>query len=268
MWAWNKIDRLKALAADLGVEIDAARSQSPLPQDHQHALRREIEIGRELVGVPAEQHVPRVGVDAAEGALDRGVDQFVHHRVAGEGRVVGLDVEFDVLLESVLADEIEAGRRVEVVLVFGRLFGLGLEQELPLEADRLGEIDRHVHEAGQVIELALHVGVVEVGVPLAASPEDIIHAPQFVRDLDRLFYLRRGVRKYVGVGAGGRPVHVAGMGKEVGRSPEELDAGALLGRFQVGDDRLEVAVGRQEGSSHPERRRGHGSNKREPRASR
>ena len=37
------------------------------------------------------------------------------------------------------------------------------------------------------------------------------------------------------------------MGKEVGRAPEELDAGAFLGRFQVGDDRLEVAIGRQEG---------------------
>ena len=137
----------------------------------------------------------------------------MHHRVAGEGRVVGLDVEFDVLLESVLADEIEAGRRVEVVLVLGRLFGLGLEQELPLEADRLGEIDRHVHEAGQVIELTLHVGVVEVGVPLAASPEDIVHAPQFVRDLDRLFYLRRGVRKYVGIAGWWPPRACSGDGK-------------------------------------------------------
>ena len=162
MCAWNRSIGSKALPPHLGVEVDAARGESVLPEDDEHALRREINVGRELVRVPAEQHVARVGVDAAERSLNRRVDQLVHHRVAGERGVIRLDVEFHVLLEIVLPDEIQARRRVEVVLVLGRLLRFGLEQELPGKADRLGEVDRHVHEPREVIQLALHVGVVEV----------------------------------------------------------------------------------------------------------
>ena len=59
---------------------------------------------------------------------------------------------------------------VEVVLVLGRLLRLRLDQELPVEADLLLVIDRHVEELGEVIELALHVGVVEVRGSLRGRP--------------------------------------------------------------------------------------------------
>ncbi len=64
----EQVDRLEALAADLGVEVDAARSQAALCQDHQHAAGRQVEVGRELIGVPAQQQVAAVGVDRAEHA--------------------------------------------------------------------------------------------------------------------------------------------------------------------------------------------------------
>ena len=44
---------------------------------HEHALRGEIEVGRELVGVPAEQQVARVGVDRAERSGGGGDFQLV-----------------------------------------------------------------------------------------------------------------------------------------------------------------------------------------------
>ena len=64
--------------------------------------------------------------------------------------------------QIVVAQEVEAGRGVGVVLVLGRLLGLGLDVELAREADLLGVVDGHVQEAGQMIELALHVGVPQV----------------------------------------------------------------------------------------------------------
>ena len=68
-------------------------------------LRREIDVGRELVGVPAEQHVAGVGVDRTERARRAGDFQFMLHRVAGERGVVGLEVQLEVLA----ADRIRAG---------------------------------------------------------------------------------------------------------------------------------------------------------------
>ena len=62
----------------------------------EHALRGEVDVGRELVGVPAEQQVARVGVDGAEHAVLRGDFHFVLHRVAGQRGVVGLDVQLEV----------------------------------------------------------------------------------------------------------------------------------------------------------------------------
>jgi hypothetical protein len=69
--------------------------------------------------------------------------------VAGEGGVVGLDVELEVLFEAVGAEEGDAAGDVEVVLVLGRLLRLGLDEELALEADALGVIHGHVQEAAR-----------------------------------------------------------------------------------------------------------------------
>ena len=67
----EQVDRLEAFAADLGVEVDAAGGEAAVLQQHEHALRRQIDVGRELVGVPAEQQVAGVGVDRAQDARRR-----------------------------------------------------------------------------------------------------------------------------------------------------------------------------------------------------
>ena len=119
----------------------------------------EVDVRRELVGVPAEQLVAGVGVDRAQRACRAGDFQFVLHRVAGERGVVGLEVQLEVRQQVVFAQEVEAGRGVGVVLVLGRLLRLRLDVELALEADLLLVLDGHVQELREVIELALHVGV-------------------------------------------------------------------------------------------------------------
>ncbi len=49
-------------------------------------------------------------------------------------------------MQVVLAQEVEAGGGVAVVLVLGRLLRLGLDVELAGEADLLGVVDGHVQE--------------------------------------------------------------------------------------------------------------------------
>ena len=90
-------------------------------------MRGQVDVGRELVGVPAEQQVAAVGVDRAEDPVRDGVGQLVVQRVAGERGVVGLDVQLELVLEAVSGEEAVERRRVEVVLVLGRLLRLRLD---------------------------------------------------------------------------------------------------------------------------------------------
>ena len=186
-----------------------------------------MSVGK-LVGVPAQQQVAGVGVDRAQKALAAGIFQLVLHGVAGQRGVIGFQVQLDVLGQAVGPQEVDAGGRVEIVLMLGRLLGLGLEIELALEADLLGIVDGHVHERGQVIQLALHVGVEQVLIAFAAAPEDIAGPAQLLGHFERLLDLGGGVGEGVGIGAGGGAVHVARIGEQVGRAPQQLDAGPLL----------------------------------------
>ena len=202
-----------------------------------------LDVGVELVGIPAQQQVAGIGVDRTEHLVGGGQLDFVLEGVAGQGGVVGLDVELEVPVQLVGLEEGDAAGHVEVVLMLGRLLRLGLDQELAGEPDRLGVVDRHVQEGRQVIELPLQVGVEQGLIAFAAAPENVILAAEFLGHLDRLLHLGRRVGEDLGIGIGGGAAHIAGIGKQVGRTPEQLDSGRLLQALGVGDHLVEVAVG-------------------------
>ena len=203
----------------------------------------QIEIGRELVGVPTDVGGAHVRVDAAERAGFVGDGELVLHRVAGEGGVVGLDVELEVLQQVVFAEEVEAGGGVRIVLVGGRLLWLGLNVELAGEADFLFIIHGHVEEAGEVVELALHVGVEQGGVALAATPEGVALAAEAVGDFHGFFHLGGGVGVNLGVRAGGGALLIARVDEKAGGAPEQFLASAFLLFFEHVGDGVERLVG-------------------------
>ncbi|XXU43639.1 hypothetical protein WME75_32315 [Sorangium sp. So ce1014] len=67
----------------------------------EHHLDRLVDVVGELIGVPRVLVVAAVGVDAAEHAVVRGHLHLVVHGVAGERRVVRLEVELEVLVQAV-----------------------------------------------------------------------------------------------------------------------------------------------------------------------
>ena len=71
--------------------------------------------------------------------------------MAGQRRVVGLDVELVLVLEAVPDEEAVDRRRVVVVLVLGRLLRLRLDQERALEADLVLVLGDQVEEAGELV---------------------------------------------------------------------------------------------------------------------
>jgi hypothetical protein len=143
MWAWNRSTRFKAFSSDLGVEVDAAGAEAFLFQDDEHAGGGHVDVGGELVGVPAEEEITPIGINATEEAVLAGVLHLVEHGVAGQGGVVGFDVELEVLVQAVGLQEGDATGGIEVVLVNRRFLRLRFDVELAGEADLLLVVHRH-----------------------------------------------------------------------------------------------------------------------------
>ena len=203
----EQIDRLERFPAAFGVEVRPAGGEPAVFQEGQHDLRGQVDVGRELVGVPADEQIARVGVNRTERARGSRHFEVVLHGVPRQRGVVGLDVQFEILEQVIFAQEIQAGRRVGIVLVLGRFLGLGLDVELALEPDALLVVDRQVQERAQVIQLAFHVGVQQGAVTFPPAPEDVARAAEIVGDFDGFLHLRRRVGEHVRVAARGRAVH-------------------------------------------------------------
>ena len=237
----------EAFAADLGVEVEAAGFEAAHFEDLDHDVGGHVDIDGELVGVPADEFVTGIGVDAAEGIGGGGDGEFVLDGVSGEGGVIGFDVELEVLEEPVFAKEVEAGGGVAVVLVGGRLAGFWFDVELAFEADLLFVVDGHVEEGGEVLDFPLHVGIEEGGVAFAAAPERVACAAEAFGDVHGFFDLSGGVGEDVGVRGGGSALAVAWVGEETGGAPEELDAGLFLEFGEVVGDGVESGIAFGEG---------------------
>ena len=178
----------------------------------------------ELVGVPAEQVIAAIGVNAAQLTLGRGELEVVFKGVAGQGGVVGFDVDFEFVQQVVFAQEAQDGGGIVVVLVLGRLFGLGLYEQGAGKADCLFVFNGHVQEARELVLLVGHVGVEQAGVPFASTPKHVIGPPEPMGAFHGLLDLRCGPGEDVGVGVGGGPVRKARVRETVGRAPQQADA--------------------------------------------
>ena len=105
------------LSAQLGVEVEATGREAAAPQDLVDGERQLVDRVRELVGVPAVLVIAAVGIDAAEHPVAHRVGDLVMEAVAGERRVVGLEVELVLTLQAMSDEESVDSRGVAVVLV-------------------------------------------------------------------------------------------------------------------------------------------------------
>merc|ERR1740129_2165327 len=187
--------QVRGLPPQLAVEVVAARRDAALLQDDEHAEQRLARVRGELVRVPAEVGLTRVAVHGAEHAEGRGHAEVVLVVVARQRRVVRLDVDLEVLLQAVGAQEADDRLGVVVVLVRRRLPRLRLDEQLVGGADLLLVLDAHPEEGGEVVELGPDVRVERRLEALAAAPEDVVGGAKLVGDLQHLLGLRAGVRE-------------------------------------------------------------------------
>ena len=221
----QQVFRIDRLAAQLGVEVGAAGLEAAACQDLVIGQRHFRHVVGELVGIPAGLVVVAVHVDRAEDAERIGERQFMLEGMAGKDRMALLDIDLHLVFETVVLEEAVDRRDVVVVLVLGRLLRLRLDQDRALEADLVLVFDDHVEEAAELVEFLLQVGVEQRLIAFAAAPENVVLAAELLRRIHAGLHRRRGEGEDVRIRIGGGTRHVAAVGEEVGRAPEQLDAG-------------------------------------------
>src|ERR1700724_2160360 len=199
----KQIDGVDRLAAQLRVEVQSAGSEASRLQNGIQPQRHLGHAVRELVGVPAQEQVAPVDVDAAEDAERQGHGDLVLEGVAGQGGVVDLDVGPDLLLEPEALEEGVEGGGVEIVLVLGGLAGLGLHQDRAFESAAVLVVDDEGEEPAQLLQLVLDVRIEEGLVALPAAPEDVVLPAELASGVHGLLDLRGRHGKDLRVRIGG-----------------------------------------------------------------
>ena len=235
----EEIGPIEALATELGVEVEAAGREAAGAEDLVQGKGELVDRVRELVGVPAVLVVAAVRVDAAEDPAGDRHGDLVVEAVAGEGRVVDLDVHPVLAREVVPKQERVDGRRVVVVLVLGGLHRLRLQKQGPAEADLLLVLGDQGQEAGELLLLTREVGVEQRLVALAATPQHVVLASEPMRRLEHVLHLCGGVGEDLGIGVGRRAGGVARVAEQVRGSPQQPGSRALHVALDGCHDRVE-----------------------------
>ena len=173
------------------------RADLAFGEDFPHDGGGLVQVGRELIHVPADELVALVGVQGAEHAGLAGGADLVLVGVAGQVGVVAFEVQLHEV-DVVGLKEGDGGGCIEVILVHRRFLGLRLDQELGVQTDLLSILVAHVEELGHVRLFALHLRVPQVLVAFTAAPEHVVLGAQALGDLQGVLQLAAGVGVDVG----------------------------------------------------------------------
>mmetsp|Transcript_37439 Transcript_37439/g.93071 ORF Transcript_37439/g.93071 Transcript_37439/m.93071 type:complete len:365 (+) Transcript_37439:894-1988(+) len=246
----QQVVHVDGLAAELAVKVDspgrqaAAAVGAAVANDGEQHLRRLARVSQKLVCVPAYLRVARVRVQAAEHAHGHRHLHLVRAGVARQRGVITLHVELVLRVQVELAQKAGGGRDVPVVLVLGRLLGLGLDEERSGGAEDMAPVvGCHLVKSSGVAALHGDIRGGKVAVALAPSPEIEVFAAERVRHLHRLLHLRRRANEDVHVRASGGPRHVLRLHEQLRGAPERPDISPSLHPQSVRSDFVEVGVG-------------------------
>src|SRR5947208_506965 len=95
--------------------------------------------------------VAAIGVDRSEDTERTGHGDLMLECMAAQGCVVRLDIDAHFLFKAETLQKAIDRLRIEIILMLGRLMGLGLDQNRALEADAILVIDNKVQEPAEIL---------------------------------------------------------------------------------------------------------------------
>lgn len=181
----------------------------------------------ELIGIPAQKQVALIRVNGAEHTVYGRNSQLVLEGVTGEGRVIGFDVQLEILVESVLSQKAYCRCGIEIILMRHRLLRLGLDIEISLKSDASAVFHSHAHKRSYVFLLKLNIGVQQSFVALSSTPEHIASAAELNGNIERFFYLCRSKAINIDIVGAAGAVHKPRIAEHICRSPKAPDIRAV-----------------------------------------
>ena len=140
--------QVRRITAGLGVEVRTSGSQATSLKDDQPSLCQLIDIHRELIRIPTILVIATVRVNTAQHAGIGGGLQLMLECMSGQGSVVYLDIQGEILVQSIMAKETDHGLRIHVILMFRRFHRFRLDQERTLETVLTAIITGHRQHHG------------------------------------------------------------------------------------------------------------------------
>ena len=147
--------------------------------------------------------------------------------VTGKRRVIGLDIQLEILVESVLSQKAYCRCGIEIILMRHGLLRLGLDIEISLKSDASAIFHSHAHKRSYVFLLKLNIGVQQSFVALSSTPEYIASAAELNGNIERFFYLRSGKTINIDIVGAAGAVHKPRIAEHICRSPKAPDIRAV-----------------------------------------
>ena len=98
----EEIGRIDALPTDLGVKIESAGGETTRLQNFVNRQSDFLDAVGELIGIPTDLPIAAIGIDAAEDAQCGRRGGLMLEAVTGQGRVIGLDIDLYLILQTEL----------------------------------------------------------------------------------------------------------------------------------------------------------------------
>ena len=233
--AVEQIGGVDRLAAYFGIEIEPASREPARTENFQHRQCQFFNRIGELVGVPAVLVIAPVGIDGSKDAKGARHGDLVLERVASERRVVGLDIDLDLVFQTKAPEEAIDCLRVEIILVLGRFVRFGLDQNRAGKADPVLVIDHQLQKSAEVFLFDADIGVENGVVSFAAAPQHVIGPAKAMRCFERVAHLAGGKGEHLRIRIGCRACHIALVAEQVGGPPQQFATVCRLKFLQMID---------------------------------
>src|SRR5690554_5337943 len=97
----------------------------------------------------------------------------------GQCRMVCLNIEFKISIQSVVTQKANSRGRIEIILMLHWFLGFGFNIEITSKTNGTAILYRHFHQSGNIIKLQLHICVKKRLIALTSAPEHITFAIKF-----------------------------------------------------------------------------------------
>ena len=145
-----------------------------------------------------------------------------------KGRVVGLDVDFNLFFQTKLLQESIYRGDIVVVLMLSRLLRFRFDQQRATETDFMFVFNDHLQETANLLALLAQIRIQKRFITFAAAPQNIVFTAQFLGCVHGGNDLGCSPGEHFRIRVGCRTSAVTGVGKAVGGSPQQFHSGFLL----------------------------------------